>query len=141
MQPIFLIENMDGQCYSITKIVDTSGNNVDFNVLDYPNYSTMVAGWDSIENKIGSIDFKRDTLIYDVNYITADYLIENIDMAFIAWKNPGQHILHSISFANIYYPTDRVMNPLKVGEDNFLTVITGLKIPCLTLQIQPKLVL
>jgi len=113
MQPIFLIENMDGQCYSITKIVDTSGNNVDFNVLDYPNYSTMVAGWDSIENKIGSIDFKRDTLIYDVNYITADYLIENIDMAFIAWKKPWAAHLTFDQFCEYLLPYRSSNEPIE----------------------------
>jgi len=109
----FLIENMDGQCYSITKIVDTSGNNVDFNVLDYPNYSTMVAGWDSIENKIGSIDFKRDTLIYDVNYITADYLIENIDMAFIAWKKPWAAHLTFDQFCEYLLPYRSSNEPIE----------------------------
>lgn len=109
----FLIENMEGQCYSITKIVDTSGNNVNFDVLDYPNYKTMVAGWDSVENKIGTIDFKRDTLIYDVNNISADYLIENIDLAFEAWKKPWAKQLTFDQFCEYILPYRSSNEPIE----------------------------
>jgi len=109
----FLIENMEGQCYSITKIVDTSGNNVAFDVLDYPNYKTMVAGWDSVESKIGSIDFKRDTLIYDVNNITADYLIENIELAFEAWKKPWATHLTFDQFCEYILPYRSSNEPIE----------------------------
>jgi len=109
----FLIENMEGQCYSITKIVDTSGNSVDFDVLDYPNYKAMVAGWDSVESKIGSIDFKRDTLIYDVNNISAKYLIENIDLAFEAWEKPWAKQLTFDQFCEYILPYRSSNEPIE----------------------------
>ncbi|MFK5856701.1 MAG: transglutaminase-like domain-containing protein [Bacteroidota bacterium] len=109
----FLIENMEGQCYSITKIVDTLGNNVDFDVLNYPDYSTMVAGWDSVENKIGAIDFKRDTLIYDVNNISSAYLIENIDLAFEAWEKPWAKQLTFNQFCEYVLPYRSSNEPIE----------------------------
>ncbi|NOR87711.1 MAG: hypothetical protein GQ527_08895 [Bacteroidales bacterium] len=109
----FLIENMDGQCYSTTKIVDTAGHIVGFDVLTYPNYETMVKAWDSVENEIGSIDFKRDTLIYDVKHITADYLIENIDLAFEAWENPWAKFLTFDQFCEYILPYRASNEPLE----------------------------
>lgn len=48
----------------------------------------MVAAWDSIEDRIGTIDYAKDTLIFDIYNVKADYLIENIDLAFEVWKKP-----------------------------------------------------
>ena len=109
----FLIENMKGQCYATSKIVDTAGNVVNFKVLDYPNYKTMVAGWDSVENKIGTIDFTRDTLIYDVNNITAKYLIENIDLAFKAWGKPWAKQLTFDQFCEYILPYRSSNEPIE----------------------------
>ena len=109
----FLIENMDGQCYSTTKIVDTAGKVVDFDVLDYPDYKTMVAAWDSVESSIGSIDFERDTLIYDVNNISAEYLIENIDLAFEAWSKPWSKQLTFDQFCEYILPYRASNEPLE----------------------------
>ena len=109
----FLIGNMDGQCYAKAKLVDTAGNRVKFNVLDYPNYKAMVAAWDSVESRIGSIDFTRDTLIYDINTITAKYLIENIDLAFEAWHNPWANQLTFDQFCEYILPYRDSNEPLE----------------------------
>ena len=109
----FLISNMEGQCYAKAKLVDTSGNRVKFNVLDYPNYKTMVAAWDSVENMIGPIDYTRDTLIYDINIITADYLIENIDLAFKAWQKPWSKQLTFNQFCEYVLPYRDSNEPLE----------------------------
>lgn len=109
----FLIGNMDGQCYAKAKLVDTSGNRVKFNVLDYPNYKTMVVAWDSVEKQIGSIDYTRDTLIYDINIITAKYLIENIDLAFTAWQKPWARQLSFDQFCEYVLPYRDSNEPLE----------------------------
>lgn len=109
----FLIENMEGQYYATTKIVDTSGNTIDFDVLDYPNYTTMVAAWDSLESRIGSIDFERDTIIYDINDITAEYLIENINLAFEAWEKPWAKHLTFEQFCEYILPYRASNEPIE----------------------------
>ncbi len=90
----FLIGNMEEQFYSHYVIADTNGNDLHFNVLDYPDYKSMVHAWDSLEAIYGPISNQRDTVIYDYNVITADFLIDNIDLAFKAWRNFkwAQHI-------------------------------------------------
>jgi hypothetical protein len=109
----FLLGNMNGQCYAKAKLVDTSGNRVMFNVLDYPDYKTMVAAWDSVENQIGTIDYTRDTLIYDINIITADYLIENIDLAFESWHKPWARQLTFDQFCEYVLPYRDSNEPLE----------------------------
>ena len=100
----FLIENMEGQYYAKAKLVDTAGARVKFSVLDYENYKTMVIAWDSIENNIGTIDYTRDTLIADISDISADYLIENIDLAFEAWQKPWAKELTFDEFCEYILP-------------------------------------
>jgi len=89
----FLIGNMDKQFYTHFVVTDSTGRDMHFNVLDYPDYKTMVRAWDSLEAIYGPIENRRDTTVYDYEIITAKYLIENIDLAFEARKFPwAQHI-------------------------------------------------
>jgi hypothetical protein len=115
----FLIENMEGQCYATTKIVDTTGTEVDFNVLDYPDYKTMVAAWDSLEKIVGPIDFARDTLIFDVNIISSKFLIENIELAFKAWHKPWARMLTFDEFKEYILPYRSSNEPLENWRKTF----------------------
>lgn len=109
----FLIKNMEGQCYVKAKLVDTTGTKVKFNVLDYPDYNKMVEAWDSIENKIGKIDYTKDTIIYDIYNLKADYLIENIDLAFQAWKKPWAKQLSFNEFCEYILPYRASNEPIE----------------------------
>jgi len=90
----FLIENMSQQSYTHYIVADSNKTDMNFNVLDYPDYKAMVAAWDSIEAIRGEINNWRDTTIYDYNTITAELLINNINLAFEAWQENkwAQHI-------------------------------------------------
>ncbi len=116
----FLISNMGKHSYYQAKIVDSSGNNVAFNVLDYPDYTTMVRAWDSVEKKIGSIDFAKDTIIYDIRSITAKFLIENIDLAFEAWQKPWARFLSFDEFCNYLLPYRSSNEPLEYWRRAFV---------------------
>ena len=109
----FLIANMEGQSYYSTKIVDTAGNTVNFDVLSYPNYDIMRSAWDSLETQIGSIDFTRDTTIYDLETISSNYLIQNIDLSFEAWQNPWAQQLTFIEFCEYILPYRASNEPLE----------------------------
>lgn len=82
----FLIGNMEEQSYLHFIVADSNNTDMHFNVLDYSDYKTMVAAWDSLEAIHGEISNWRDTTIFDFNSITADYLITNIDLAFKTWQ-------------------------------------------------------
>ena len=82
----FLIGNMGKHGYLKYKLVDTTEILVDFNVLDYPDYKSMVEAWDIVEDEQGEIHYMTDTLILDCHAIKADFLIKNIDLAYKAWE-------------------------------------------------------
>ncbi len=123
----FLIENMLGHSYSKAKLVDTSKNIVPFDVLDYPDYKTMVKAWDSIEKKIGKIDHIRDTIIYDSKVITANYLINNINLAFDAWQNPWAKNLRFDKFCEYILPYRGSNEPLEDWRTHFVQEYKWLK--------------
>ncbi len=101
----FLIGNMGEQFYAHFIIADSLNHNLHFNVLDYPNYSKMVEAWDSVEAKVGTINNRRDNTVYDYKVITADYLINNIDLAFNAWQNfPWAHHINFKQFCEYILP-------------------------------------
>ena len=115
----FLIGNMGKHSYYRAKIVDTSGREVNFNVLDYPDYNTMVKAWDSVEKVIGPIDFEKDTIIYDVEAVNAKFLIENIDLAFKAWQKPWAKFLTFDEFCNYVLPYRSSNEPLEYWRRAF----------------------
>ncbi|MDH4158404.1 MAG: transglutaminase domain-containing protein, partial [candidate division Zixibacteria bacterium] len=81
-----LIANMEGHSYVTYKFVDTAGTEVIFNALDYADYPAVQAASDSIEETHGELDYKRKETIEDLDVITADFLIEQINYAFKAWR-------------------------------------------------------
>lgn len=82
----FLIENMEGHGYVVTVLKDKDDNELDFEATDYPNFKQALAALDALEEKHGEVDFKRQSFVEDMEIVTADYLIENIDLAFQAWR-------------------------------------------------------
>jgi len=82
----YLIANIEGHRYTVYGLFDTSHSEVEFNILDYPNYKTMVEVYDKIEAERGELDFEKKETIKDIDVITADFLIENITWAIKAWR-------------------------------------------------------
>uniref|UniRef100_UPI003216D4A0 transglutaminase domain-containing protein n=1 Tax=uncultured Draconibacterium sp. TaxID=1573823 RepID=UPI003216D4A0 len=81
----YLIGNML-EHYGIQQAVqDSMGNFIDFNFSDFHTgeYKRLQATLDSLGCHIVQID--KD---YDLHHITADFLIENIDLAFEVWDYP-----------------------------------------------------
>ncbi len=82
----FLIGNMEGHCYATYALRDTAGADIDFDVLDYVDFNALLAAADSIEEDRGEMDFERGDKTLDIETITSDFLIEQIDYAFRAWR-------------------------------------------------------
>ncbi len=109
----FLIGNMDKQFYAHFKVVDSTGRDMHFNVLAYPDYKTMVQAWDSLEKIYGPIENKRDSTVYDYEIITANFLIENIDLAFRAWTFDWARHLNFNQFCEFILPYRGTNEPLE----------------------------
>ena len=83
----FLIANMPAHGFYEVALYDADGHEVPFNSLEYDNFEQAMAARERLEREHGPLRSKRKTNEPDVRYITADYLIENIDTAFEAWRN------------------------------------------------------
>jgi hypothetical protein len=82
----FLIANMDGHGYIVHGFFDEQGNEIEFDALDYASYQEALAAFDALEAEHGPIDYERKRFDPDLETITTEFLIENIDLAFQAWR-------------------------------------------------------
>jgi hypothetical protein len=82
----YLIGNMEGHCFATYVLQDTAGNEVEFDVLDYPDFDALRAAIDSLEEQLGELDFERGEKNEDLDVVTSDFLIGQIDYAFRAWR-------------------------------------------------------
>lgn len=82
----YLIGNMEGHSYTVIAYYDTSGNEVPIDVNAYPDYLSMLAHLDTVEAKQGTIDYDKKEVFEDLKNIKADFLINQIEYAFKAWR-------------------------------------------------------
>ena len=82
----FLIANMPGHGYVAAALFDKDKNEIEYDAPGYGTFEKAQAALDKIEKEHGEVQFKRKEFIKDLDVITADYLIENIDLAFKAWN-------------------------------------------------------
>jgi len=82
----FLIRNMEGHGFILTAFYDKDGNEIEFEALDYPNFKEAQAALDALEQEHGELDYDSKRFDADLEKITAEYLIENIELAFQAWR-------------------------------------------------------
>lgn len=82
----FLIANMEEHSYATYRLFDSAGVDVNLDVLSFPNYDSLTEAVREIEKVRGEIDYEKTELIYDLTHITANFLINQIDYAFKAWK-------------------------------------------------------
>ena len=73
---------MDGHGYTVAAVYDTDKNEIPYDALDYADYTEAQAALDALEKKHGELDIKRKRFDPDLETITAEFLIENIDLAF-----------------------------------------------------------
>ncbi|MGJ1225354.1 hypothetical protein ACR78H_07445 [Sphingobacterium siyangense] len=81
---IFLIENMDGYFSYEGKSMSDYKNY--FKCLRHSN-QTPETILDSISNLYGFFDLNKSKKLYDLETVDSTFLVENIELAFTAWKN------------------------------------------------------
>ncbi|MDF1545532.1 MAG: hypothetical protein P1R58_10565, partial [bacterium] len=123
----FLIGNMEDHSYVTYRFVDTSGAEVPFDISVFETYDSLLIAADSIERERGEMDYQRDTIIYDCEVITADFLIEQIDLAFQAWRTlPWSRSYSYEDFRRYILPYRGSNEPLEAWRqplvDRFATV-------------------
>ncbi len=117
----FLIANMEGHGYITYDLIDSAGAKVDFNVLDYSDYEALKAAVDTLESRHGELDFEKREMIYDFNSITGDFLINQIDFAFSAWRQrPWSREFSFEQFCEYILPYRGSNEPLENWRETFL---------------------
>jgi hypothetical protein len=117
----YLIRNMEGHCYATFMLCDSTGDEIDFDVLDYPDYDALLSAWREIEHRRGELDFKRQDLIMDLETIPGSLLIENIDLAFRVWREkPWAKHLSFETFCDYVLPYRGSNEPLESWRPYFL---------------------
>ncbi|MBD3235517.1 MAG: hypothetical protein GF330_02300 [Candidatus Eisenbacteria bacterium] len=118
----FLIRNMADHGYTVFGLYDSAGVEIELDVLAFPDYETLRTALDSIEASRGEIDYQRKQQFDDVDVITADLLIEQIDLAFTAWQGkPWARHLTFEQFCDYVLPYRGSGEPLERWRGFFLT--------------------
>ncbi|MFH2056249.1 MAG: transglutaminase-like domain-containing protein, partial [bacterium] len=116
----YLIANMEEHSYATYALKDSSGNEVDFNVNDYDNYEDLLAGFDELETEHGTLDFERGDKILDLENVSAEFLIGQIDRAFRAWhEKPWAQWLDFELFRDYVLPYRGSNEPLEPWREFF----------------------
>lgn len=114
----FLIRNMDIH-YSETYVwQDREGNKVEFSEFDYPNFALAVDAIDSIRKERGGLEF-RDTVIYDVESITGQFLIDNIHCAFESWRTSKFRDIPFDDFCEYILPYRITVEPVQEWRQTY----------------------
>ncbi len=110
----FLIGNMESHSFVNYALVDTNETVVEFSATDYADYATLTASFDTLQEIHGELDFIRKDKIKDVTTIKADFLINQIDLAFSAWQEkPWAENLSFDNFCEYVLPYRGSNEPLE----------------------------
>ncbi|MBN2225914.1 MAG: transglutaminase domain-containing protein [candidate division Zixibacteria bacterium] len=116
----FLIGNMEGHAYATYVLKDSADSIIPFNAMDYPDYDVLLTSIDSLDKAHPGLDFKRGELINDIDVITADFLITQIDYAFRAWREkPWAENLSFDDFCRYVLPYRGSNEPLENWREYF----------------------
>ena len=117
----YLLVNIESHNYRTFELADSSGNVIDFNVLDYPDFVTLISHLDSIEKVMGELDFKPKDKIEDVKIITGEFLINNVESAFDVWQNkPWAKGISFEDFCEYILPYRGSSEPLEAWRSHFI---------------------
>lgn len=116
----FLLSNMEGHGYVTYSLLDSSGNEIDLDVLGYPDFDSLMVVCRNLEEQHGELDFEKNEKIEDIQTITADFLIEQIDYAFKAWREkPWAKELTFDQFCHYVLPYRGSNEPLEPWRREF----------------------
>jgi len=117
----FLIEHMEAHNYAVLALYDSAGVEVELDVLSYPDYDRLIEAVTAIETQRGELDYDRKDIQPDIEHITAPLLIENIDLAFEAYRaKPWAQHLAFEDFLAYVLPYRGSNEPLESWRPYFL---------------------
>jgi hypothetical protein len=117
----FLIANMQGHSFVQIGLYDSTDSELELNVLDWPDYKSLIAAWDSVEAERGELHWGLAQRVDDMSSITTGYLIQNIELSFKAWhEKPWAQQLGFEEFCNYVLPYRGSNEPVEPWRGWFL---------------------
>jgi hypothetical protein len=108
----FLIANMDIHYSADYFWKNAEGQKIEYNELDYPDFDQAIKALKDIKAKHPGL--KPQTIIYkDLETIKGDFLIDNIEKAFSAWKKSSAADCSFETFCNYILPYRASIEPLQ----------------------------
>ncbi len=122
----FLVENITIQQSQNYNWIDEGGKKILFNELEYDNKEIAVTKFKKLKD---SIKIKPQTYkVMDIDAVTPELLIKNIDLAFEAWRNnPWSKSYDFATFCEYILPYRSITEPLEDwrGDYQFLVSNAG----------------
>ncbi|WP_281235323.1 transglutaminase-like domain-containing protein [Flavobacterium gelatinilyticum] len=119
----FLISNMDIHYGRNYNWIDRDNNKIYFNELDYPNPEEAINAFLKLQDSI-----KLTPKLYDVkdlDVVTPELLIKNIDLAFKAWKsNTWSSSYDFKTFCEYILPYRSLTEPLEDWRDEYVQLVS-----------------
>lgn len=114
----FLVSNMDIHASETYYWADSSGNKVTFDELQYPDFASSIKAFDSLKRQYSKIH-PVPQHIPDIDTIKADFLIDNTEKAFAAWKNSPTKNISFENFCEYILPYRVSVEPLQSWRSNY----------------------
>ncbi len=108
----FLIRNMDIHYTETYYLTDSTGRKVEFCEFDYPDISSVVIAIDSMRLHYGHLIF-RDTVIPDIESVSGQFLIDNINQVFGTWRSSRFKNIPFNDFCEYILPYRVTVEPLE----------------------------
>jgi len=124
----FLIANMEGHGYVTFALMDSLKNEIPFEVLDYSNFDSLQIAFDTLEEKHTGLDFNKKEITDDTKIIESDFLIDQIDYAFRAWREkPWARGFSFADFCEYILPYRGSNEPLEYWREYFWNKYAGIE--------------
>ncbi len=108
----FLLLNMRNHQFVDIALFDSLGVPVEFDAQDYADFDEARAVIDSLDKAHPGLRYGALDRVYDVQVITAEELIETIDLSFAAWEKPWSKHLSFEDFCEFVLPHRGSSEPL-----------------------------
>jgi hypothetical protein len=121
---IFLLDNMEIQFSQNYLWVDNKGKKVPFNELAYSSKAVAVKEFQKLKD---SIKIKpKPYKVFDLDVISEELLIKNIDLAFEAWRNnPWSKSYDFNTFCEYILPYRSIVEPLEDWRSDYQILVLG----------------
>lgn len=118
----FLISNMGIHYSENYRWIDSNNNKIEFNELDFPNLELAAKFFKKLQD---STKLKPQYFVVnDLETVTPELIIKNIDLAFAAWKsNPWSRSYDFKTFCEYILPYRSLTEPLEDWRDEYSQLV------------------